>query len=578
MEDLAVGYLPGRGALAPDGTAAAEPVTVARSPFLAAQRGERIGIVGSQRGGQDHPAADDRGRPAGARRVDHLRPQRVAGVPRPAAGRRHPRRDRPRRDPRGDPRHPGRGARLPCPLPVPWRRRVQGGPAAVGRRALAPRARPAGHPAFQPAAARRADQPPRHRRPRGHRGVPRRGARDDRRRVPRPAAAGDDLRAPVGGRRRACRPVRRRLSRLADRGRGRLDGRGRGRPPGEPRPPSGRAPRRRRDGTPPAPAGATERRRRPRRRLRRPGPRRASGCPRRPTDDGARRSTASSRASACGGASSSSPSRPRRSPRTSSRCGASPASSRTWSEPWPRPRTRGWCSRSRRRDRGLAGAPVPRAADRDHGADRVRQVAGGPLAGRARRHRGRRRRRRARRHRPGAARPRRDPGALRDAGRRRPTAPSIAAALARIVFADPASLRDLEAIVHPAVRPRILDAIDAADRAGAPAVAIEAIRLVEGGLADVCDEVWLVTCDGAAQRERLRARGTADADAERRIAAQAGMTERLAPGGDPRDRHVGRGGRDAGPPSRTCGAPRSVRELEDVRPEVARAVVGGAAP
>ena len=36
------------------------------------------------------------------------------------------------------------------------------------------------------------------------------------------------------------------------------------------------------------------------------------------------------------------------------------------------------------------------------------------------------------------------------------------AALGRIVFADPAALADLEAIVHPAVRPLILAAIDAA--------------------------------------------------------------------------------------------------------------------
>ena len=36
-----------------------------------------------------------------------------------------------------------RGARLPRPLPVPRRRRVQGGPLAVGRRAVAARARPA---------------------------------------------------------------------------------------------------------------------------------------------------------------------------------------------------------------------------------------------------------------------------------------------------------------------------------------------------------------------------------------------------------------------------------------------------
>ncbi len=52
LEDLAVGYLPGRGALAADGSDAAGPVTVARSPFLAAQRGERIGIVGPNGAGK----------------------------------------------------------------------------------------------------------------------------------------------------------------------------------------------------------------------------------------------------------------------------------------------------------------------------------------------------------------------------------------------------------------------------------------------------------------------------------------------------------------------------------------------
>jgi ATP-binding cassette, subfamily F, member 3 len=52
LEDLAVGYLPGRGALKPDGSDAAEPVTVASAPFLAAQRGERIGIVGPNGAGK----------------------------------------------------------------------------------------------------------------------------------------------------------------------------------------------------------------------------------------------------------------------------------------------------------------------------------------------------------------------------------------------------------------------------------------------------------------------------------------------------------------------------------------------
>lgn len=102
------------------------------------------------------------------------------------------------------------------------------------------------------------------------------------------------------------------------------------------------------------------------------------------------------------------------------------------------------------------------------------------------------------------------------------------AALGRIVFADPEALQALEAIVHPEVRPRILARIEAAERAGAPAVVIEAIKLVEGGLAALCDEVWLVTCDPAVQRERLLGRGAGPADAARRMAAQAGLVERLA--------------------------------------------------
>jgi dephospho-CoA kinase len=101
------------------------------------------------------------------------------------------------------------------------------------------------------------------------------------------------------------------------------------------------------------------------------------------------------------------------------------------------------------------------------------------------------------------------------------------AALGRIVFAEPARLAELEEIVHPAVRPRILAAIAAADDAGAPGIVVEAIKLVEGGLAELCDEVWLVTCDPVVQRERVILRGSAPDDADRRMAAQAGLTRRL---------------------------------------------------
>ena len=71
----------------------------------------------------------------------------------------------------------GEARGVPGPLPVPRRRRVQGGPLPVRRRAIAARDGDPRHPALEPAAARRADEPPRHPGPRGDRGVP---ARDRR--------------------------------------------------------------------------------------------------------------------------------------------------------------------------------------------------------------------------------------------------------------------------------------------------------------------------------------------------------------------------------------------------------------
>ncbi|HEX2755073.1 MAG TPA: dephospho-CoA kinase [Candidatus Limnocylindrales bacterium] len=103
------------------------------------------------------------------------------------------------------------------------------------------------------------------------------------------------------------------------------------------------------------------------------------------------------------------------------------------------------------------------------------------------------------------------------------------AALARIVFADPDALRRLEAIVHPLVRARIVAEIETAEAAGAAAVVVEAIKLVEGGLAALCDEVWLVTCEPMVQRDRVIARGATAEEADRRIAAQASLVERVRP-------------------------------------------------
>lgn len=99
-------------------------------------------------------------------------------------------------------------------------------------------------------------------------------------------------------------------------------------------------------------------------------------------------------------------------------------------------------------------------------------------------------------------------------------------ALGAIVFADPAALRDLEAILHPAVRARIRARFAAAER---PVVVVEAIKLLEGGLYLEVDAVWVVTATREVQLERLmRLRGLTRAEAETRVDAQAPQAEKVA--------------------------------------------------
>jgi len=130
------------------------------------------------------------------------------------------------------------------------------------------------------------------------------------------------------------------------------------------------------------------------------------------------------------------------------------------------------------------------------------------------------------------------------------------AALAAVVFGDPAAMRDLEVIVHPGVRALIDSRLEQAARDGDPFVVIEAIKLVEGGLAERCDEVWVIDCPAATQRARLAGRGMADADIEQRLAAQgADLGERLSAKADRR--------------IDTSGDPESIREcVEDALADV----------
>jgi dephospho-CoA kinase len=94
------------------------------------------------------------------------------------------------------------------------------------------------------------------------------------------------------------------------------------------------------------------------------------------------------------------------------------------------------------------------------------------------------------------------------------------AAMAGVVFEDAAALRALEQIVHPEVRVLVEEELRKAAADDVPFAVIEAIKLVEGGLASRCDEVWLVECRSETQRARLAGRGESGADTERRMRAQ----------------------------------------------------------
>jgi dephospho-CoA kinase len=93
------------------------------------------------------------------------------------------------------------------------------------------------------------------------------------------------------------------------------------------------------------------------------------------------------------------------------------------------------------------------------------------------------------------------------------------------VLNDAPALRELEAILQPGVRKAIEDRI-ASSRARV--VVLDAIRLIEAGLAARCDAVWVVTCSPEVQHDRLMAsRGFTAEQAALRIQSQRPQAEKV---------------------------------------------------
>lgn len=92
-------------------------------------------------------------------------------------------------------------------------------------------------------------------------------------------------------------------------------------------------------------------------------------------------------------------------------------------------------------------------------------------------------------------------------------------------FKDPVALQRLEQITHPLVRAHIVELLREADTS---VVVIEAIKLFEAGLSEVCDAVWVVTCAPEIGLERvMHSRQMSAEDAQARLDAQGSFDEKI---------------------------------------------------
>jgi dephospho-CoA kinase len=104
------------------------------------------------------------------------------------------------------------------------------------------------------------------------------------------------------------------------------------------------------------------------------------------------------------------------------------------------------------------------------------------------------------------------------------------AELRRRMFADSATRREIEAILHPAI---VTELERQAQKAPGPYQVFVIPLLVEAGLRHIVDRVLVVDCPEEEQLRRLMAReGANRADADRMLAAQATREVRLAAADD----------------------------------------------
>lgn len=101
--------------------------------------------------------------------------------------------------------------------------------------------------------------------------------------------------------------------------------------------------------------------------------------------------------------------------------------------------------------------------------------------------------------------------------------------VADIVFNNPEALKQLNAIVHPHIRSELLKAITAyKSKPDTQLLIIEAALLIETGLYELVDEVWLVTVNSETQIQRVIKRDAATKEqVSARLASQMPQQDKI---------------------------------------------------
>jgi dephospho-CoA kinase len=100
-------------------------------------------------------------------------------------------------------------------------------------------------------------------------------------------------------------------------------------------------------------------------------------------------------------------------------------------------------------------------------------------------------------------------------------------ALGAIVFGSATAMRKLEAIVHPAVHEAVRAELALVSEDGV--AVLDAVKLLEGGSATLCQRIWLVLCSEEQQLQRLMQRNQLSREeAQLRLNSQPATVDKLS--------------------------------------------------